>query len=343
MLVGLMRKMMTSMSVRGVRYIKATRPGSAYGLVAETYRQMERDFIVGAPFALHSPIPEVLAGMWAATRESLVAGSVARGEKEDVARTVSEINECPYCVSIHSETVSASMFLDASNAEGKYREWARATLTPDSPLLKRVPFSESHAPEIIGTALAFHYINRVVNIFLDDSPMPIPSFMESMMSRMAAPMMRDIVSRIPAPGDSLGLLPESEVPADMAWAAANPTVARAWARFAHAVETCVKEEMGEAARESVMDILSRWHGEDPGFGTDWVDELLIGLRDREKPSAKLALLTAVASYRVTPELIAEFQMAHPGDRALVTVTSWAGLAATRRISSWVGAPETFTG
>ncbi len=31
------------------------------------------------------------------------------------------------------------------------------------------------APEIIGTALAFHYINRTVDVFLEKSPMELPS------------------------------------------------------------------------------------------------------------------------------------------------------------------------
>src|SRR5437879_1282434 len=31
------------------------------------------------------------------------------------------------------------------------------------------------APEIIGTALAFHYVNRTVDVFLEKSPMELPS------------------------------------------------------------------------------------------------------------------------------------------------------------------------
>ena len=51
------------------------------------------------------------AGSFECGRElsrQLKGAFVPLDEKEDVARTVSEINQCPYCVSIHSETVSAS-------------------------------------------------------------------------------------------------------------------------------------------------------------------------------------------------------------------------------------------
>jgi hypothetical protein len=39
-------------------------------------------------------------------------------------------------------------------------EWAAATRLPGAKILLSPPFSRKNAPEIIGTAVFFHYINR---------------------------------------------------------------------------------------------------------------------------------------------------------------------------------------
>ncbi len=43
-------------------------------LFAQVCRQMNREFVLGPPLTERSPIPEVLAGVWIASRESLIAG-----------------------------------------------------------------------------------------------------------------------------------------------------------------------------------------------------------------------------------------------------------------------------
>lgn len=68
-------------SPRSVRHIRQVGEGDASDLVAQVYRQMNREFVLGPPITLHSPIPEVLAGVWIASRESLIAGSADRGQQ----------------------------------------------------------------------------------------------------------------------------------------------------------------------------------------------------------------------------------------------------------------------
>ena len=59
---------------KGIQYVKPVAHGSATGLAAETYRQMQADFLPVPLLTLHSPVPEVLAGAWSILRESLLAG-----------------------------------------------------------------------------------------------------------------------------------------------------------------------------------------------------------------------------------------------------------------------------
>src|SRR5690606_5111274 len=56
-----------------VRHVTPVLPDAADGLVAEVYRQArtELGITVGPPFMMLSPVPELLAPMWALLRESL--------------------------------------------------------------------------------------------------------------------------------------------------------------------------------------------------------------------------------------------------------------------------------
>jgi len=157
-----------------------------YTLLAQTYPQIKRDFgALVEPFSLHAPAPRLLAGIWMATREIALVGIVRRVIKEAIAATVSQLNRCPYCVDAHTMMLHAISAHGAAAAISQENDseiqdpairpiiaWAKATRSPGDPLLHRPPFSEAEAPEIIGTAVAFHYTNRMVDIFLDETPLP---------------------------------------------------------------------------------------------------------------------------------------------------------------------------
>jgi hypothetical protein len=55
-----------------------------------------------------------------------------------------------------------------------------------------------------------------------------------------------------------------------------------------------------------------------------------GLPAADRPPGRLALLTALASYRVTQAVIDDFRRDRPEDAELIALTSWASLAAARR-------------
>ncbi len=92
-----------------VKYIWPVRPSSSDDVVAAVYRQIRRDFgVLREPLTLHSPHPRLLAGAWAAFRETVLVGQVPRERKEAVAAVISDLNRCPYCVDAHT------MMLDAA-------------------------------------------------------------------------------------------------------------------------------------------------------------------------------------------------------------------------------------
>src|SRR5436305_12081406 len=119
-------------------------------------------------------------------RESLVAdGRVPRATKEAVAAAVSLGNACPYCVSVHSATLSGLLGSPTAAAVSRddldaiadpelraIANWARRSGTRHDSQSGEVPFSAAQAPEIAGVAVTFQYLNRMVEIFLADSPLP---------------------------------------------------------------------------------------------------------------------------------------------------------------------------
>jgi hypothetical protein len=68
-----------------------------------------------------------------------------------------------------------------------------------------------------------------------------------------------------------------------------------------------------------------------------VDPALAGLSAADQAAARLALLTAMASYQVDETIVGEFREHFPADAALLGATSWASFAATRRIAAWMSA------
>jgi len=188
---------------------------------AEARRQIVRDFgALVPPFALHLPAPEALCAYWAIFREPTCGQRVDRAQKEAVAAAVSATNACPYCVDVHTTVLHAlgDRCSAAKIAAGQTDDiadpalrdvvdWARASRQPEASILRRRPFPDDHASELIGIAVAYHYINRMVNIFVDPSPFPLPAMPKPIARRMASPFFRRLAARRVEPGESLALLP----------------------------------------------------------------------------------------------------------------------------------------
>jgi AhpD family alkylhydroperoxidase len=333
-----------------IKHVKPVSRRSATGKTARVYEQMRREFGVHAePIALHSPAPEVMFGVWSLCRETLVApGRVRRAAKETVAAAVSSINRCPFCVDAHAAMLAASGHYATARKldQGRYGaiaepelaavvDWAVATRSPDAEILRDPPFDRRQAPELIGTAMLFHYINRPVNVFLSETPFPTGArLLKGGMVRIAGRRFREVVNHGVAPGVSLELLPDAPLPEDMSWARGSPIIAGVWARFAAAVERAGQAALAPEVRALVAERLASWKGEDPGLGVRWLEDSLTGLAEELRPEGRLALLTALASYRIDETVIADFRDGRP-DSELVAAVSWSALAAARRIGSWL--------
>jgi AhpD family alkylhydroperoxidase len=333
-----------------IRYIQPVAPNSTQGLVARVYPQIKKEFgALVEPFTLHSPSPELLAGAWSACRESLLVGTVRREIKEAVAATVSRINQCPYCVDAHTIMLNATSAHNAADAIVHQRDdrirdpdvrsivkWAAATRSPGAEILLSPPFSQKDAPEIIGTALFFHYVNRMANVLLSNTPLPSNyPLLKGLFKRMAGWFFSKAIHRSKPLGASLELLPESELPDDLVWAKRSPNIAGAFARFAAVLDTAGRAVIPEDVRDRIVKQVQAWDGKDSGLGRHWVEEAMNGLDEKSKAIGRLVLLTALAPYQVDERVVNAFTTHNIGEDRLISALAWGSFTASRRIGTWL--------
>ncbi|MFC6375033.1 carboxymuconolactone decarboxylase family protein [Nonomuraea thailandensis] len=380
--------MLARVTARGVlaqvRHVSPVPPRAARGLVERVYEQLVRDFGMAAPpVLLHSPAPEALAASWMMLRESLLCGGVAaRVVKEVVATEVSAANACPYCVDVHQATLRGLPGHD-DPALAAVAAWARTTgerpaaagrppapgllaarawPPPGAGLAAVGERSAALESELIAVAVTFHYLNRMVAVFLGDSPLPpeVPGRVRGPALRAFGRLMRPAARRTAPPGESLPLLPAAPLPPDLAWAGSGP-LADAFARASAAIEACGLRSVPAPVRDLVSERLASWPDGPPPrppgragraeartaeplgragraeartagpSSRAWVAEATAGLPAGLRPAAALALLTALAPYQVDDGVVEACRRTGQDDRSLIELTAWASLSAARRV------------
>lgn len=332
-------------AARAIRHLARPALISADPALRLLYRQLSEEFQVAPPVVLHASAPELVAGYWHAARETYVVGPHGRAKREAVAAAVSEINHCPYCETVHAGLFAAAGGGGLASALPEEvrgaRDWAAATLSPGSMVLRQPAVAPEEIPQIFGTAVIFHYTNRMVSLFLGQSPLPLPGMASPAGTRLAKRMMAVMGRRIAGYAASSGgavIRRDAVLPADFAWARGAPHVAAGLAHFALAAEEAGAEDVPEPVRDLVLSHLTSWRGEAAPLSRGWLGAWTDPLDASLRPAARLALLTARAPWQIDDGLVAEFRRIAPGDRALVRTAGWAAFAAARRIARWFPLP-----
>ncbi|NUW38740.1 carboxymuconolactone decarboxylase family protein [Nonomuraea rhodomycinica] len=289
------------------RYVSPTPVEHATGRTARVYEQIAAGFGMRRMpvFMTLSPAPDVLAATWATMRESLLAGDVSRTGREVVALGVSVANRCPFCVGAHTtllhatgehrlaETIAAGGTPD-DPGHAALLAWATATRTPGAPELSAPPYPRGHAPQYIGTALTFHFINRIASALITEDLLPGGLQRSRLVRSAGGRAMARTVRRRLAPGEGLATLEGLPAGREPGWAAGTP-VGRAYATLT-AVAAEGETLLSQRARAFVREAVVASDGSHPPLG-GWPD--LGSLPAGDRPGARLALLAALAPYRVT--------------------------------------------
>ncbi len=239
----------------------------------------------------------------------------------EVITVIDEPPKNPYCVEVHDATRRS---IDGTHDSDAVWAWVYGG---------RPSFPDDQLEDCVGMAVTFEYVNRMNNVFLPESPIParVPGLARNQVRRtlggVAAPG-----KRTTEPGGSLGLLPDAQLPEDLAWAAGHATIAGAFARASAVIESAGARPLPLHVRELVQSQLSG-DAAHIGLSRSWVDHAVAQLPVGDRAVAKLALLTALASFQVDAEVVASARRACADDAALIDVTAWASLAAARRAAS----------
>jgi AhpD family alkylhydroperoxidase len=334
-----------------VKYISPVPGAQAPAVVADIYRQVRLEFgVLGAPIVAHSPAPRLLGAVWAAARETILAGTVRREVKEAVAVAVSLSNDCPYCVDAHTVMLRATAAHDAAGnvrfgradriadpEVGCIAAWASRTVPrPVQPPGDR-PFPPEQVAEIIGTVAWMHYINRIVTVFVGRRLIFAPRFggLRALCERAGGRFLSGVAGRRLAPGESLRFIEGLDGGRTPAWAAGSPRVAEVFSALDRSVEAASEESVPAAVAGWLDGEVERWDGSRPPVSRSWLSVPLGRLGTEERPVARVALLSAVAPWQLGTEDVSEFRQFRPTDSGLIGAVALGAWTAARRISAWL--------
>ncbi|TDG12847.1 hypothetical protein E2F43_14910 [Seongchinamella unica] len=338
-----------TLSVQTMRYVTAVKTREAEGQTREVYKMIREDFFKNGSLTSRSRVPGMMAAIWTVGREAmLVPDKVDRTTKDAISAVLSQINDCPYCEDmlislVHAggehdaamEIFAASKFDQPDNLLRRRLEWVATLATSCGEPLPETPFSEEQLPEVIGTLMGMSDINRFSHVVMTGSPVSAPFGLRS----IKALALRLFGSELEVtrqvelePGRALPLLPEAELPSDMEWARPNPRVADAVARYAAAIETEGAKEISAPVRSAVTASLKRWNGETMPLDGRWIDEDIESLSGEDRAIARLAIVLAKASYRVTDDMVRDVLGDSADEERFIRILAWSSSAAARRFA-----------
>ncbi|MET9968014.1 DNA-binding protein, partial [Streptomyces sp. NPDC006356] len=182
-----------------------------------------------------------------------------------------------------------------------------------------------HAPAYLGTALAFHFINRVASALLTENLLPASAQRFRAVRSLAGRTLSRTVRRPTRPGTSLQLLDPVDPGEAPAWAQGTP-VGIAYAALLRAAMRGAGL-LDADDHDLVEQTLQDWDGSHPPLAWD-------GFPDRrERPGARLALLAALAPYRITDEDVRAWRRPEHTDHCLVHLVAYGAFVAVDRIES----------
>jgi len=338
-----------TLSVQTMRYVSAVPTRKARGLTKAVYDMIREDFFKNGSLTSRSKVPELMAAIWTGGRESmLVADKVDRTTKDAITAVLSQINDCPYCEDMLISLVHAGgdheaandIFmrndLDASDDLLRRRlEWVRAIATDCGHAGGEVPFSAEQLPEIIGTLMGMSDINRFSHVVMEDSPVSAPFGLRAVKAwalRMFGAELT-VTRRLPlVPGRSMDLLPAAELPEDMRWALPNSRVADAVSRWTATVEREASKVISTRVRKVVTEELRQWRGEQMPLDGCWIDAAVAGLRGQERAVARLAIVVAKASYRITDNMVKDVMGEARDEERFIRILAWSSFTAARNFA-----------
>ncbi|MEL7001332.1 MAG: carboxymuconolactone decarboxylase family protein [Bacteroidota bacterium] len=335
-----------------IKYIGSVKDRMAADKVKEIYKELKNDMgDVVEPISLHAINPELLEGIWNILREVVVVnGKMTRIQKEAIGAAVSEANRCNYCVDAHTIMLIGLKDYATASAIVKRKpdmindtllrnlvKWSLDTRNFNSVIIKFPPFSSQQAPEAIGTAVFFHYLNRMVSAFLGPTILPVNiNFLKGSMKKMAGKMFASTLSRekeqkIFKPKNFDNVL--DRIP----WTLCNPQVRHVYSQFYLTLNSLAEKYVPEEVRKFINNELNNWDGVDQFITTD-KDAKLQDVSEQHQELAGVLYTQAFAPHKININDIEKLKRLFPQDtdEAILVSFAWASFQAALYIGIQVG-------
>ncbi len=339
-----------SLFAMSIFYINSIKPSQATGTVKEVYGQLKSEMgDVVEPISLHALTPDLLKGIWGILRETVVVeDKVKRTVKEAVGAAVSASNDCPYCVDAHTimilglkDKVVANAILKKKpdiipdESTRKIVDWSFETRNFDSEIIKNPPFSKEKAPEIIGTAVFFHYLNRMVTIFLGPTILPMNvSFLKGVMKAMAAKMFSGVLQKEKKPGEVKG---DMVVSPDFPWSTNSSRISYMFSYFQHVLGSFSEKNIPEEVQAFMKVQIENWNGEDMPNSNEKLDLIMSNLSEENHLMAKMLYLTAFSPHRLRHHHFEDFKLSYAAsDDYLLSMLAWSSFSIATKIGHVLG-------
>jgi AhpD family alkylhydroperoxidase len=318
-------------------------------LIERVCRQMRREFgLCAEPVLLHERDPELCAAVWCALRETLVAGVAPRLWKEHVAAAVSRLNSCPYCVEAHEMMAAGCRDTRGMSAADRaaIQAWVERASCPPGDTRPPLALEPQTAVELRATLFCFHYINRMVTVYLGASPLPVARpWLKRPLRWLSSRYFASRVRRTPQRGTTLEWAPPAQLPSELKWAAEIPELAHALAGLCERVGQLAAASLGRALVAAFGQLTNAdWMKNASGCGssialmleTPRLPAALDQLGGDDRLLAEVAFLTAVAPHRARGARERNLARTSGDPRPMLAAASWGARAAALGIAGLSG-------
>ncbi len=328
-----------------IKYIKHISKKDSSGKLKNIYTHIESNFgKIAEPFVLHSINTELTASIWAIIYETmLVETNVKRNIKETIATCISELNKCPYCVDAHGIMLLGTgkdlnkNILEVKNGKSELKtkedqliSWALNNL--NDKYIANPAFSKHQAPEIIGTAVIFHYINRMVSIFAGDTPLPT-SKMKKLLKFFAANFIfKKAINRFKNKGDSIVYIDKKEESSSFIWAQKVPEIKTSFEYLKFQTKINLDKILSKELIRLINEYSKKLHLLEPFFGNEQLDLFLKKVDSPEIPIAEYCFSVMFHPYKVQKEMVLNLK-ANYTDAQILQVSAFASLLIAENIGN----------
>ena len=332
------------MYIKHIKYVDKT---EATGKLKEIYNHIKLNFgLLAEPFILHSLNEELTAGVWATLYETvLIENNVKRSIKETIATCISEVNKCNYCVDAHSIMILGTenklqhniQFVKDGKSELKTKEdkfilWALNNLNLGNEIILTPPFNKSEIPEIIGTAVLFHYINRMVNIFAIDTPLPTLKFKNLVKYLASNFIFKKAIKKTKVKGDSLRFIGVSKNYGSFEWANGIPEIQNAFRHFKYHTEINIEKVLSSELIAELIKQGSNLNLLRPTFGNKYLSDFLERIKSSEKQIAEFCFLTMFGTYKIQEKQINALKQTLT-DKEILKIAAYVSLLISENIGN----------